>query len=125
MPALSLSKGCRVTSIQRFLGHNELGMTMVYARAHDQTVADDYFAAMARIEQRLDIGPSPKQESSIKVVKEQGRNQLLVFVEQLAQAELSLSERLNITEQLRELFGAVQEHAPPEEAGGLVGCEAL
>ncbi len=39
-----LNAGCRVTSIQRFLGHKELSSTMIYARAHDQTVAEDYFA---------------------------------------------------------------------------------
>jgi site-specific recombinase XerD len=48
-----LNAGCRVTSIQRFLGHKRLNTTMIYARAHDQAVADDYFAAMARVEQRL------------------------------------------------------------------------
>ena len=29
---------------------------MIYARAHDQTVADDYFAAMEKVEQRMQIG---------------------------------------------------------------------
>ncbi len=42
-----LNAGCRVTSIQRFLGHRDLASTMIYARAHDQTVADDYFTAMS------------------------------------------------------------------------------
>lgn len=55
-----LNAGCRITSIQRFLGHKELGTTMIYARAHEQTVAEDYFAAMSRVEQRLDIA-SPHQ----------------------------------------------------------------
>ena len=54
-----LNAGCRVTSIQRFLGHKELSSTMIYARAHDQTVAEDYFAAMERVEQRLEIVPNP------------------------------------------------------------------
>jgi integrase len=50
-----LNAGCRVTSIQRFLGHKKLNSTMIYARAHDQTVAEDYFTAMQRVEERLDI----------------------------------------------------------------------
>ncbi len=33
-----LNAGCPVTSIQKFLGHKKLNTTMVYARAHDQTV---------------------------------------------------------------------------------------
>jgi len=57
-----LNAGCRVTSIQRLLGHKELNTTMIYARAHDQTVADDYFAAMERVEQRLEIAPKPEQK---------------------------------------------------------------
>lgn len=48
-----LNAGCCITSIQRFLGHKELANTMVYARAHDHTVAKDYFAAMECVEQRL------------------------------------------------------------------------
>ena len=44
-----LNAGCRVTSIRRFLRHKKLNTTMIYARAHDQTVADDYFAAMQRV----------------------------------------------------------------------------
>lgn len=108
-----LNAGCRITSIQRFLGHKKISSTMIYARAHDQTVADDYFAAMERVEQRLDI--VPETVSNDEVVKVQEHAQLLVFAEQLAQPELSFSERLNIADQLRELFGAVQEHPPPEE----------
>jgi len=41
-----LNAGCRITSIQRFLGHKKLNTTMIYAKARDQTVADDYYAAM-------------------------------------------------------------------------------
>ena len=48
-----LNAGCRVTSIQRFLGHKKLNTTMIYARAYDQTVAEDYYKAMERIEQQL------------------------------------------------------------------------
>ena len=50
-----LNAGCRVTSIQRFLGHKQLSTTMVYARVHDHTVAEDYYTAMEQVEQRLDL----------------------------------------------------------------------
>jgi hypothetical protein len=33
----------------------KLTTTMIYVRAHDQTVAEDYFAAMGRVEQRLEL----------------------------------------------------------------------
>jgi integrase len=50
-----LNAGCPVTSIQKSLGHKKLNTTMMYARAHDQTVEADYFTAMHRVEQRLDL----------------------------------------------------------------------
>ena len=33
-----LNAGCKVTSIQQFLGHKRLNSTMIYAKVHDQTV---------------------------------------------------------------------------------------
>lgn len=45
-----LNVGCRVTSIQRLLGHTNLNTTMTYARAFDQTVMTDYFAAIDILE---------------------------------------------------------------------------
>jgi hypothetical protein len=48
-----LNAGCRITSIQKFLGHKRLNTTMIYARALDQTVAEDYFKAMEQVEQQL------------------------------------------------------------------------
>jgi site-specific recombinase XerD len=113
-----LNAGCRVTSIQRFLGHKKLSSTMIYARAHDQTVAEDYFAAMERVEQRLAIEPEPVQEKEIvkaqPVLSSSGEmKQILFFVEQLTQPEISVSERLSIAEQLRQLFGAVSMFSAP------------
>jgi integrase len=107
-----LNAGCRVTSIQRFLGHKELSSTMVYARAHDQTVAEDYFAAMERVEQRLDIIPEPEQETKDEVVKVQEPAKVLQLIERLEIPELCFEERLDITLQLRDLFGVVQESEP-------------
>ena len=49
-----LNAGCKVTSIQRFLGHKDLNSTMVYAQVYDHVVANDYFAAMEQVEKRLD-----------------------------------------------------------------------
>ena len=48
-----LNAGCRITSIQKFLGHRCISTTMVYAKVHDQSVSDDYYKAMERIEKRL------------------------------------------------------------------------
>jgi len=48
-----LNAGCRVTSIQKLLGHKSLNTTMTYARVHDRTVAEDYYMAMEEVETRV------------------------------------------------------------------------
>ena len=123
-----LNAGCRVTSIQAFLGHKKLNTTMIYARAHDQTVADDYFNAMQRVEQRMDITPAPIQEPQKKdeIVKEPEYTHVFAWLEQLTQPELHQKERLEIVAQLRQALGWVEvpanadcfeaqvsEHPPP------------
>ena len=115
-----LNAGCRITSIQRFLGHKRLNTTMIYARAHDQTVADDYFAAMERVEQRLNVlpasvaEPEPQAETNDEVVNVQQCSQLLTWVEILAQPELGQDERIAIVWQLKQaLAGQFAQPALP------------
>lgn len=45
-----LNAGCKVTSIQKLLGHRNLNTTMIYARALDTTVMKDYLDAIQIIE---------------------------------------------------------------------------
>ena len=90
-PRSLLNAGCRVTSIQKFLGHKRLNSTMIYARVHDQTVADDYYAAMKRVEQRLEL--TGVEDTSVPPVGESERKQLLVLTEKLVEPELSLKRR--------------------------------
>jgi integrase/recombinase XerC len=49
-----LNVGCKVTSIQKLLGHTNLNTTMIYARAFDQTVMQDYFQAVDTLESQPD-----------------------------------------------------------------------
>jgi site-specific recombinase XerD len=49
-----LNVGCRITSIQKLLGHTSLDTTMIYARAFDQTVMQDYFLALDTLESQPD-----------------------------------------------------------------------
>jgi hypothetical protein len=91
---------------------------MIYARAHDQNVADDYFAAMQRVEQRLDIiptvsggivskEPDPAPEKKDEVIKVQDRAQLLAWVDLLSLPGLPQADRLSIAAQVkRELVGS-------------------
>ena len=47
-----LNAGMDITRIQKLLGHEFIGTTMIYARVHDATVELDYRQAMSHIEQR-------------------------------------------------------------------------
>ena len=67
---------------------------MIYARAHDQTVADDYFTAMQRVERRL---------QGNEVVKVQ--HDWMELVQKLEEPELCFEERVSITTELREILG--------------------
>jgi integrase/recombinase XerD len=111
-----LNAGCPVTSIQKFLGHKKLNTTMVYARAYDQTVEADYYAAMGRIEQRLELAPETGKES--RSLEEAQRTQLLALAEQLSTPELSDELRLEIVVQMRRLLNGdtAARHEPQSEA---------
>jgi hypothetical protein len=106
-----LNAGCPVTSIQKFLGHKKLNTTMVYAHAHDQTVENDYFAAMSRIEQRLQLVDQPVKVSLPVSAPE--RDQLLTLAEQLFAPEMPLETRLNIASQIRNLLTGQEAWIPP------------
>jgi len=97
-----LNVGCRVTSIQKLLGHRRLNSTMIYARAHDHTVAADYYAAMAQIEKGLDasdgVGQVPDAQPNANE-----RGQLLVLLDRLADPQISVETRLDLIEQMRHL----------------------
>jgi hypothetical protein len=102
---------------------------MIYARAYDQTVADDYFAAMARIEQRLDVVPAPEEVIQDQVATVQSSQEALELTEELALPELSVQARIGIAAQLRELLGLWEmgEAAPLPSADfrAQVLCEPL
>ena len=109
-----LNAGCRITSIQAFLGHKKLNTTMIYARAHDQTVADDYFAAMKRVELRLDpIPPEPEPEEIPNADAAPEHTQVFTWLEQLAQPELDFPARLEIAAALRQALAITLAHSPP------------
>jgi integrase/recombinase XerD len=98
-----LNSGCPVTSIQKLLGHKKLNTTMVYARAYDKTVEADYFAAMGRIEQCLELVGQPAKNPEL--VGEGERVQLLGLAEQLFAPELGYEKRLEIAVQMCGLLG--------------------
>jgi hypothetical protein len=82
-----------VTSIQRFLGHKKLNTTMIYARAHDKEVAQDYFTAMKSVEKGLEL-PSIKGNEYLSTQK------LARLVEALGETSLD-STQMEIVRELR------------------------
>jgi site-specific recombinase XerD len=108
-----LNAGCKITSIQQLFGHREISTTLIYARVHDQTVADDYYAAMQRIEKSLEI--TAKSGAKDEVVKEQTsldlftHAQLLNLIDQLAVPQLEVDMRLELINQMR---GMLKSNTP-------------
>ena len=109
-----------ITSIQKILGHKNINTTLIYARAYNQTVADDFYAAMERVEARLNIIP----ESAGETAPEEPENKddevvnvptvkLMNWMELLSRPELGQKERLDIVDSLRQALGAPAISAAP------------
>jgi hypothetical protein len=82
---------------------------MIYARVHDQTVANDYYAAMSQVEKRLELLGEP--EHAQDEISENERTQLLEITDQLAALELSTELRLELVAHIREVLVG-KEHIP-------------
>ena len=79
-------------------------LTLIYARVHDETVASDYYAAMARIEKGLGI---PVKTEAVKERPDEStlpRVQLLAVIDQLAVPQLGVEVRLDLVAQTRHLL---------------------
>lgn len=122
-----LNAGCPVTSIQKFLGHKKLNTTMVYARAYDKTVETDYFAAMGRIEQRLELVREPAGTPELVIESERG--QLRALAESLFAPQMSTELRLEIAAQMCGLLEGSQANRvgwiPPPRTLISVDAEAI
>jgi site-specific recombinase XerD len=97
-----LNAGCRVTSIQKLLGHRRIDSTLIYARVHDQTVSADYYAAMTRIEKSLNLTTEVADIGEpLPAVK---RMELLELVGRLAEPQLGFEMRLDLVAQMRHVL---------------------
>lgn len=45
-----INQGMPITSLQKFLGHQDINKTLIYARVYDETIRNQFSAAMAQIE---------------------------------------------------------------------------
>ena len=68
---------------------------MIYARVHNHTVAEDYYAAMERVERRLNL--TLMEEGENRDVKVQD------YLNRLTQPVLNDEERLEIVARLKEV----------------------
>jgi site-specific recombinase XerD len=102
-----VNAGCRVTTIQMLLGHKRLNSTMIYARVHDRTVAEDYFTAMEAIEQRLEMRLPVCQPAAMSETgqdgNQNGSGHLLALVDALDSELLDRRQR----ELVAELRGSI------------------
>jgi integrase len=80
---LLLNCGAPVISVQALLGHQCIDTTLGYARLYDGTVAADYYAAMALVEQRLAL-PEDRLASAPAV------GQLIALVDALHSGTLTV-----------------------------------
>jgi site-specific recombinase XerD len=100
-----LNAGCRVTTIQKLMGHRRLRSTMTYARVHDRTVAEDYYAAMTKIEDRLAL--------ATEIGETDGHAYLLQLADRLAEPQLDLDTRLDLVAQMRLVLNCQTLELPP------------
>ena len=88
---------------------------MIYARVHDQTVADDYYAAMSQVEKRLELIGLLEMECFSLDEKE--RNQLLGLTEELIDPLVTAERRTDVVIQMRQLLirlKPVHNYTPPD-----------
>jgi hypothetical protein len=92
-----------------------------YARAHDRTVAEDYYAAMEVVEKGLEAIPPEKEDDADPPVNDDERAQLLELAMRLAEPELDVETRLDLVEQMCEVLNhrtPKDEEQPTENENG-------
>ncbi len=81
---------------------------MIYARVHDRTVAEDYYAAMAQIEKSLDLAAGQAPAAGIgdagAPMSAGERVQLLELLNRLAEPQLDIEVRMDLVEQICHLL---------------------
>jgi site-specific recombinase XerD len=106
-----LNAGCRITTIQTLLGHRHPSSTLTYARIHDHTVAADYQAAMAVIEQRLQssasLEPVPMLNGDRQEENGAESRRLLALAESLELETLDQNQQALLAELRRGLLALV------------------
>jgi hypothetical protein len=101
-----LNAGCRVTSIQKLLGHASLNTTMVYARVHDRTIAGDYYSAMALVGRRMTLAGWSVGVHAPLGDEELGM--LFDYVDQLAHPDLGRAIRMEVAGRMKQILAILR-----------------
>ena len=64
LATLLINQGMTIVSLQKFLGHQDINKTLIYARVHDETVKNQFASAMTNIE-TIPVPDWPTQLDSI------------------------------------------------------------
>jgi len=104
-----VNAGCTITTIQKLLGHQRINSTLIYARVHDCTVAEDYYTAMTIVEQRLALPALDAIELAPEPAKVTPDENVNVLLAQLRAPRLDLEARLAL---VARLHTALQESIP-------------
>jgi integrase/recombinase XerD len=59
LATLLINQGMPITSLQKFLGHQDINDTLVYAKVHNETVRQQFNVAMKQIEALATTAPEP------------------------------------------------------------------
>ena len=70
LATMLINQGMPIVSLQKFLGHQDINKTMIYARVHDKTVKEQFATAMNHIE-RIPIANWPSQVLELESSTEQ------------------------------------------------------
>ncbi len=70
LATLLINQGMPIVSLQKFLGHQDINKTMIYARVHDHTVKEQFATAMSQIES-TPVTNWPSQMIELESVAEQ------------------------------------------------------
>jgi hypothetical protein len=97
---LLLNAGAPVLSVQMILGHKQVDTTLNYARLYDGTVAADYYSAMNKVEQQLEL-PEDRMKEKPSI------GQLIALTDSLRNGSLNPAQT-DIVRALREGLGLLE-----------------
>lgn len=95
-----LASGMPVTSLQRYLGHEDLDTTMLYAEVADFLLKKDYYHGMSALDPASSHLEQPGNQQYFRSIMEQ-------LVEELKAPDLTPDRKQEIAEQIQLLLDQV------------------